>query len=234
MTIHVDENNDLPEQEHEDRGEHGGENPHSLACLTTYAPSVVLLCGHLYGQLGLLGQRVQDLEERLDRLGTAVEQQYRRDGEHMAILAACQRDTASFLNRELERNALYPAVEAVVGLAEELLHLQDCARQFLQEDGGGDGADRLQQEIDICCTVAREKLANLDVQRITPSEVEQPDLKTHSLCGYVETMDENLHGRISKLVTPGIAYRGRVLRQARVTVFRMKTSANQEQRKGTT
>jgi hypothetical protein len=186
----------------------------------------VLFCGHVYVQLSTVSQRLRDLERRLDRLGTSVEQQYRRHDQHVAILVACQRDTANVLNHELERHALYPAVEAVVALAAELSHLRDCASQLL--GGGGDGAGKLRAEIDISCSVAGEKLANLDVQRIAPAEGEQLDPKTHSVCGYVETADESFHGRISKLVTPGTVYRGTVLRQARVIVFRLKPSENQE------
>ena len=216
------------------RDVHGGPadlNQTGLACLTTHASGMVLLCAHVYGQLGVFGQRVQALEEQLHRLGTIVEQQYRRDGQHVAILAACQRDTAGVLNHEVDRHALHPAVEAVVALAEELLHVQNCAGELLDGGVSGDDVDKLRAEIEISCTVAMEKLANLDVQRITPAEGEELDTQLHVVCGYTETADEGLHGRISKLVTPGIAYRGEVLRQARVIVFRMRTSDGQTKRK---
>lgn len=206
-------------------------NQTGLACLTTHASGMVLLCAHVYGQLGVFGQRIRDLEEQLQRLGTIVEQQYRRDGQHVAILAACQRDTAGILNHEVERHALHPAVEAVVALAEELSHLQDCARELLDGGVSGDDVDKLRAEIDISCTVAREKLANLDVQRITPAEGEELDARTHAVCGCLETADENLLGKISKLMTPGIAYRDKVLRQARVILFRLRRSGDQKERK---
>jgi molecular chaperone GrpE (heat shock protein) len=206
-------------------------NQTSLACLTTYASSAVLFYGYVYGQLGVLGRKVHALEEQLDRLGASIEQQGRQHDEHVAILAACQRDTAIVLNHELDRHALHPAVEAVVALAEELSHLNDCASQLPNVSVDGDGVDRLRAEMDISCSVAREKLANLDVQRITPAEGEQLDPKVHTVCGYVEMVDKNLHGRISKVVTPGIAYRGKVLRPARVLVFRMRTSDGQNKRK---
>jgi hypothetical protein len=127
MAISSDKDRGLPESGREDCGGPADANQASLACLTTYAPGVVLLCGQVYGQLGEFGRRVQTLEEHLDQLRALVEQQYRRDGEHMALLAACQRDTASVVNHELERHALHPAVEAVVALAEELSHLKECA-----------------------------------------------------------------------------------------------------------
>lgn len=231
MTIPADKSCGSAEPMRDVQGGPANVNQTGLVCLTTYAPSAVLYWGHVYGQLGLLGQRIRDLEEQLHRLGTIVEQQYRRDGQHVAILAACQRDTAGVLNHEVDRHALHPAVEAVVALAEELSHLRDCARAILDGGVSGDDVDRLRAEFDISCTVAREKLANLDVQRITPAEGEELDTQLHAVCGYTETTDEGLHGRISKFVTPGIAYRGKVLGQARVTVFRMRRSGDQKERK---
>jgi molecular chaperone GrpE (heat shock protein) len=68
----------------------------------------------------------------------------------------------------------------------------------------------------------REKLAQLDVQRITPAEGDQLEPKLHAVCGSIETPDEHLHGRIGQLVTPGIVYRGKVLQQARIVLFRRK------------
>lgn len=231
MAIPSDKNSGLPESGREDRGGAADANQASLACLTTYAPGVVLFCGQVYGQLGEFGRRVQALEERFDQFRALVEQQYRRDGEHMALLAACQQDTARVVNHELERHALHPAVEAVVALAEELSHLKDRASQLPDTGDDRDAMNKLRAEIDISCSVAREKLAQLDVQRITPAEGGELDARTHAVCGCVETADGNLVGQISKLVTPGIIYRGKVLRQARVTVFRMRTSDGQNRQK---
>jgi len=203
-------------------------NQTSLACLTTYAPATVLLCGHVYSQLGRLARHVQALEERLDGFGQIVEQLHRRSHKHMTLLAACQRDTAAVLNHELDRHALHPAIEAIVALAEELSHLKDCARQLLDGCAGREEVGKLRAEMDLSCTVARERLANLDIERIAPAEQEKLDARVHMVCGHVATADEDLHGRIHKLVTPGIAYRGKILRQARVLVFRLKSSGGQK------
>ena len=226
MTIQNDRTNDSAELERDEHTVPADANQTSLVCLATYAPAVVLFSGYVYDQLHTLGEKVHVLEEQLDCLGTTIERQYRQHDEHVAILAACQRDTAAVLNHEIDRHALHPAVETVVALAEELSHLKDCASQLPEGGAGAEEMDRLRTEIDISCTVAREKLAHLDVQMITQAEGEQLDAKVHLACGYAATMDGDLQGKISKLVTPGIAYRGKVLRQARVTVFRVKNSAD--------
>jgi molecular chaperone GrpE (heat shock protein) len=231
MTIPADKSSGVAEPVRNIHGGPADANQTSLASLATYAVDVVRLCGHLYGQLGVLGQKVHVLEEQVDRLSTTVGQQSRRHDEHVAILAACQKDTANALNHQVERHALHPAVEAAVALTEELSRLQDCAKQLPGSDEGNDGLGEIRTEIDISCTVAHEKLAHLGVQRIAPTEGEQFDMKLHSVCGCVETIDEELQGKISKLVTAGIVYRRKVLRQARVSVFRMRTSDGQDKRK---
>ena len=208
-----------------------GRNGLGLATLTTFAPSMVLFIQYLYAQLAALMGQVRDMEDRLDRLGSIVERQYRQYKQDMAMLAACQKDTANVLNREMERHALHPAVEAVVTLAAELSHLQDCAGRLLD---GGDAADRLRKEIDICCTVAGETLANIDARRIAPSAGEPFDPKEHTVCGYVETSEEGLHGKIGMVVTPGILYRGHVLQQALVTILRLKATTNNNDGRSTT
>lgn len=228
MTISSKKGNGLPAPGREDRGGPAGVNQTTLACLTTYAPSTVLFYGYVYGQVNVLGQRIQALEERFDRLRAMVEEQYRRHEEYLSIVAACQRDTAAVLNHELDRHALHPAIEAVVALVEELSHLRDCASRLPEPSCDENGVGKFRAEIEISCTIAKEKLANLDVQMITPTPGEGLDPKLHAVCGYNGTTDEDLRGRISQVVTPGIIYRGKVLRQARVLVFRTKTSANQQ------
>jgi len=209
------------------RDKRSGSTDTSLACITMYAPSAVLFLGYVYSQLSRLDQRMQALEKHFSHIGAMVDRQNRRDEQHVTVLAACQRDTAKALDRALERHALHPAIEAAAALAEELSRLQDSASQRDEGGAGGDEVDELGAQIEISCTVARERLANLDVQRIAPAERAKLDAQMHMVCGYVETADENLHGRISRLLTPGIAYRGKVLRQARVTVFRRNPSGNQ-------
>jgi molecular chaperone GrpE (heat shock protein) len=224
MTIQAKRHNDLPEQEHGNDGERAGETPHSLACLSTFAPTTVLFHQLVYAQLGRLGERVQELEKRLEHLNTILQEQSRQYDEHVATLAACQKETADVLNHKLERHALYPAVEAVVALAAELSRLEGQARQLLPDSADGDQANKLLQELDISCRLAAEKLAHLDVAMITPDEKENFDPQAHTVCSFIETTDKRLHKRIAKIVTPGILYQGKVLRPARVSVFRLQTS----------
>jgi len=207
---------------------HAPGNRHRLTCLHTFFAALVLFLQFVYGQLDKLGRRVHQLENRLDRLGATVERQRRQCDEHFILLAACQQDTAKALNREIEQHALHPAIKAVGALAEELSRLEVCAIRLLGDGTDGGQAGELRNEIEISCGVAREKLAALDVQMITPAEGAELDAKHYEVCGSIQTADQDRHGRIGKLVTPGITYRGKVLRQARVLVFRFEASRNQQ------
>jgi molecular chaperone GrpE (heat shock protein) len=228
MTMVTNKQRDSVVPARDERTEPADANQAALACLTTYAPSAVLFWGYVYRQVEILSQRVHTLEQQLDHLGANIERQQRRYSEHMAMLAACQRDTARVLNHEIDRHALHPAIETVVAMAEVLSHLKDCVSRRRNGGAGGGGTKKLRAEIDLSCTVAREKLAHLDVQIITAVKGQALDAKVHSACGSTVTTNRKLHGKISKLVTPGITYRGKVLRQARVTVFCTKTSKNQQ------
>jgi molecular chaperone GrpE (heat shock protein) len=230
MATHGDLSDNLPDREPGDRAV---DSRNSLTQLATFGPSAVLFYQYLYTQLGALSRQVCDMENRLGRLGTTVERQYRQYEQDVAMLAACQRDTAGALNRQIEKTALHPAVEAVVALAAELSHLQACAEGLPDGGTSDDAAGKLRQEIEICCTVADETLANINAKRIMPSPGEPLDPKEHAVCGYVETSEEGLLGKIGTVVTPGILYRGNVLRQARVTVLRLKTTTNSNDGKGT-
>jgi hypothetical protein len=142
----------------------------------------------------------------------------------VARLAACQKETAAILNHEIQRRDLYPAIEALVALATELSHLAGQVQQLPAEGADGDKANKLRQESALSCSIASERLAHLNVTMITPGEKENLDPQAHSVCSFVETTDKRLHKRIAQLVTPGILYQDKVLRPARVSVFRLQVS----------
>lgn len=226
MDIDVDEYLSGRQEEFSEDVEYGNEDQHSLACLNTFAGSLILFLQYAYSQLNMLAERSRETEQRMDQLGTIVERLSNQYDRHVAALVNCQKETAGILNHELERHALNPAIEALVKLAKELTDLPERIGQST----GGVGTEKefagIQQEIDISCSIAREQLAHLDIEIIAPSQAQKFDKNAHTICGCVETADEHQHGKISKLVTPGIVYRGKVLHQARVSVFRFQKPVN--------
>lgn len=147
------------------------------------------------------------------------------------VAAGCQEQTARLLQHDLERHALEPAVRAVVVLAEELFRLDHLARKLCQGHGVNGELQTVAHELHISVGLAHDKLAFLDIERIEPAPVDKLDPHRHSICDHADTTDQSLHGRIRGVITPGVFYRGKVLRQARVSVFRYTDgqSKNQEE-----
>ena len=132
----------------------------------------------------------------------------------------CQRVTADLLNRAFERHALYPAVRAVWALAEEISGLNRLAKETADRISGCPALRPLMEAAALASLVAEDKLACLDAKRICPCPGESFNPARHEPVGVVETEDESQRGRVAELVSPGLEYRGEVLRQARVKIFR--------------
>lgn len=148
------------------------------------------------------------------------------------IVKDCQEETASVLNRELERHALHPAVLIVVTLADELLRLNNRAQATELHAKSSSELKRLRDELQISASIANDKLGYLDIARIAPSKGDSFDPEKHVACSSVPTDKKNLHGTISELLTAGIRYRSKVLQQARVSMFRYVQVEDSIQEKG--
>ena len=142
------------------------------------------------------------------------------------IAAGCQEQTAAILQHNLERHALDPAVETVVTLADELFRLNQICQKLHDPTEDNSELKTLANELGISARVARDRLSFLGIEHIMPAKGEQIDVKRHSICGHTDTQNKNLHGRIGKSITAGVLYRGRVLQEARVSVFRYIESQN--------
>ena len=220
MVIDTDKHLELLDEALKEDEQNGGENQQSLVCLSTFAPSVVLYHQYVYGQLSLLNQNSQDLRKQIQHLNEIVQHQGQRCDQYVTIIANCQRDTAKVLNQELERHVLKPAVEAIVTLADELFHLDELVKHLCQGAVASDELEKLEQDVQISNQIARDKMTCLDIERITPSKGDSFEPQTHIISAHAETSDKALHGKIKQTITPGIVYRSKVLRQARVSVFR--------------
>jgi len=220
MNIETDKHLELLDKAAKKEDElHGGENQRSLVCLSTFAPSAVLYQQYVYSQLNSLNQNFQELRIQIQHLNEIVQHQGQHCDQYVTIVANCQRDTAKVLNQELERHVLKPAVEAIVTLADELFHLDELVKHLCQGAVGSDELEKLGQDVHISNQIARDKMACLDIERITPSKGDNFMPQKHSISAHAETSDKALHGKVKQTITPGIVCRSKVLRQARVSVF---------------
>lgn len=204
---------------------HGRSTPKNNRCDDLELPSYIVPCLQLLRQylvrvVKFFRTMLEDLGKKIQRLNETVDRHERGFQQCVNIVKNCQEQTARILNYEFERHALEPAVETVAALADELLRLDHVARKLLQGNESNVELKTLANELQISGSIAEDKLSYLDIERIRPSRTEVIDPEKHSICDYADTENKALHGRISKLITPGILYRGKMLRQARVSIFR--------------
>ncbi|MGD0572457.1 MAG: nucleotide exchange factor GrpE [Sedimentisphaerales bacterium] len=176
----------------------------------------------LYRGYKLISRLLRRQHEQFGELTASVQRQTIGFEQCLNTVKNCQEQTAKILNQEFDRHALNPAIESVVLLANELERLHGLAAQLI---GDGLACAKVQKLIDdlaVSGQIAQDRLRYLDIEKIAPSLNDCFDPKLHTVCSYSDTDDSSRSGCISEMITAGIIYRGKVLRQARVSVFRHK------------
>ena len=135
------------------------------------------------------------------------------------IVRQCQQQTAELINHDLERHALNPAIETVVVLADEIIRA-DIGKKLTQKFEPDIALDLLHERLQSSAEIAKDKLAYLDIQKINPAPNDTVEPDKHNVCAAIETDNKNRHGKISSVLSEGIIYRGKVLKQAKVSAYR--------------
>lgn len=170
----------------------------------------------------LISKLLRRQHDRFGEITAAVQRQTTGFEQCLNTVRNCQEQTAKILNHELDRHALTPAIESVVLLANEFERLHGLGAQLI---GEGQACAKVQKFIDdlaVSDQIAQDRLRYLDIEKISPSLNDSFDPKLHTVCSYSDTDDPSRSGCISEMITAGIIYRGKVLRPARVSVFRHK------------
>jgi len=155
----------------------------------------------------------RQLKETVDVLGLGYQK-------CIHIAANCQEQATKILNDYHERHALYPAIKTVVLLVDELFRLNELTKTLQEEAKGNGELQRIIEELQISASIAQDRLADLDIEKITANTGDSIDTQLHTLHGHIDTPDDSLHGKISQLLKLGIMYQGKVLRPAKVSAFR--------------
>ena len=165
-------------------------------------------------------QALSENGRRFDQLQEAISNQTLQLQQAIQVAAKAQQEMGQYLNRAYERHALNPAILIVAGLAEELLHQKQLANQIASKISGCTSLQPLLEAASIGGQVAQDRLAYLDIEQICPEQGEELDLAKHETASVEDTEDQGLHRKIAQLISPGLIFRGEVLRQAKVSVFR--------------
>lgn len=135
----------------------------------------------------------------------------------------CQKQTADLANQALERHLLYPSILAVDLLSSTLHQLTQQAEVVSQCFLLNSQVMSLAESIANASEIAESKKAALDMQSIQPSELDELDKDMHTIISVVDTDDRSKHKKIHSTLSAGLLYHGKVLREAKVSVYRFSS-----------
>ena len=169
------------------------------------------------------------LEEIKD--GMKVLNQHREH--HNEIMERCviitneyQRNIEKSVNHELQRHVLYPAIESVALLADHISQLDQEIQRIIAKHQLCELFGPLQEMIAQSEIATQQQMEHLGMHWIRPNEFEKLDAKEHDIKQAIDVDDRNIHGKIKRTLIAGLAYRGTVLRQAQVAVYRCGKKQN--------
>ena len=148
------------------------------------------------------------------------------NSKNLEIVANCQKQTAMFANNEIERHALNPAIETVFMLTNLLQELYEQSANLKQNQACCSLLDSILESITEAVKIASVKCEYLDIEKIMPRESEEFDSQKHEIKQTIATDDNSKHKTIKKTLVPGLIYRSKVLRQAKVSVYRYMENEN--------
>jgi molecular chaperone GrpE (heat shock protein) len=140
--------------------------------------------------------------------------------EYLKIVAECQKETAGLANNQLERHFLYPAIEAVAALTEQIRHLLEQITSLPETERFCPFVRPIINQVRQAAQIADNERNRLDINTIEPKELDDLDVDKHDVKQAVPTSDSTKHKKIERTLVPGLIYRGKVLRQAKVSVYR--------------
>jgi len=205
---------------------------HNNGVLLIALPHRLFFNGYLIRRSKYFKTVLKEIRRQQQYLSDNIAQQWCQLQEHVKLIENSRQETAKILNHEIERHALNPAIETVVQLYDEIISLKNLAERLKHEANDCPSIVLFLRDLQIAADIAEDKLAYLGIERLTPAEGDDLDPRKHLVCHPVDTDKKELHGKVSQLLSPGLIYRGKVLRQARVSVFRHSNDKNIEIQKG--
>ena len=167
-----------------------------------------------------------EIKEVISSFNQHCERQNEIMGNCVKITNECQRNTEKFVNQELQRYVLYPAIEVVALLAN---HIEQLGQEFHRITAKHQLCELfgpLQNMITQSIIAAQQQMEHLDLHWITPGEFEKLSAQHHDIKQVIDVEDKTLHGNIKRTLIAGLLYRGTVLRRAQVAVYRYDKNHN--------
>jgi len=160
-----------------------------------------------------------NLSEYLSKLPILQDMECKLE-EYLKLVATCQKETAGLANNQLERYLLYPAIEAVAELAEQIQQLLEEITSLPETERFCPFVRPIIGLVRQAAQIADDERKRLDINTIKPKELDDLDVDKHDVKQAINTSDNTKHRKIERTLVPGLIYRGKVLRQAKVSVYR--------------
>jgi len=177
------------------------------------------LCESNETQLAQLNDRLSKLLENQQNQTSSLEQ-------YLHIVDECQKELAKLANNQLERHLLHPAIEAVDVLIKQIRHLLEQATSLPENEIFCPFVRPIVDSIKHAALIADAKSKSLDIETIEPRGLDDLDPAKHDIREAVKTDEPSKHRKVERTLIPGLIYRGKVLRQARVSVYRHIQTSN--------
>ena len=139
---------------------------------------------------------------------------------YVEIVADCQRQAAEYANDVVERHALNPAVETVFALTNLIRQLHEQSASLLADHGCCKPVSPIFDALSEAVKIADARCDRLDIERLSPNDLDDFDSQEHDIKQAAATDDSSKHRKIKETLAPGLIYRGKVLRQAKVCIYR--------------
>jgi molecular chaperone GrpE (heat shock protein) len=139
---------------------------------------------------------------------------------YFEITSECQKKTAELVNQNLERHLLYPAVLTVDILADTIRSIAQQTESLALPEQDNAPMAELIEAVRHAVRLVELKKDQLGMKEIRPHELEELDKERHQIVKAVLTEEPDRHKRICQTITSGLVYHDKILRQAKVTVYR--------------
>jgi len=177
-------------------------------------------------KLAAIEEKLAHIEKQLEKTAAENSGYIEQLQSCLEVTARCQQSTSQIVNDNMQRHALEPAVKALAAVVCSVSEI--ASHEVFDNKGYCRPLDSLSQSVAGAQQMAAEKLDSLDIEIIRPSYLDDFDPQLHQINTTVAAADKDAHARISRTLVPGLIYRGKILKTAKVSVFRYQNQSKQD------
>jgi molecular chaperone GrpE (heat shock protein) len=180
----------------------------------------IQILGGIKSALYSILMTLKGLDQKVSQLLQHSQQDNPPPARYLQTVADCQKQTAEVANGQMERHALYPAVEAVNELTNIILNVSKQAKSLTGNQPTCQLYQPLFDSIAESAKLAEATRDRLDMVVLAPDPLSDLDSKLHEIKQATPTDDPNKHGKVAQTLVAGLFYRGKVVRKAAVSIYR--------------